>query len=276
LIEPPGKITHGSVKLEGRELVGLRGPEMRRIRGGKISMVFQDPMTALNPVLTIGTQITETILAHQSISASEARRDAIMWLDRVRIPEAKLRMRQYPYELSGGMRQRVLLSMAFALRPAVLIADEPTTALDVTVQSQILDLIDDMRRETGTAVLLVTHDLGVVAERCDRVCVMYAGRVVETAPTQEIFFNPRHPYSQALMACLPEHWHGGGNKGRTLPFLAGQPPKLLSDHVPTGCAFAPRCALVRPKCHAIDPEVTKIGAAEHQVRCIVAQEAAHH
>jgi ABC-type dipeptide/oligopeptide/nickel transport system ATPase component len=200
LVDLPGKTTQGSVRLDGVELLDRSEKEMQRIRGAKIAFVFQDPMTALNPVLTVGQQLTETILAHHKVSSSEARTVAIDWLNRVHIALPEHRFNQYPYELSGGMRQRVMLAIAFSCNPQVIIADEPTTALDVTVQAQILNIISELKSELGTAVLLITHDLSVVAERCDRVVVMYAGQVVEQATTQALFADPKHPYTKALLS----------------------------------------------------------------------------
>jgi ABC-type dipeptide/oligopeptide/nickel transport system ATPase component len=204
LLEPPGRTTRGSVKLDGLELLSLPEREMRSIRGGRIAFVFQDPMTALNPVLTVGCQLTETIRAHEKVSAQQAKDQAMNWLNRVHIALPEHRYHQYPYELSGGMRQRVMLAIAFSCRPEVLIADEPTTSLDVTVQAQILNIIDELKTDLGTAVLLITHDLSVVAERCGRVVVMYAGQIVEQASTQSLFKDPKHYYTRGLLAAVPD------------------------------------------------------------------------
>jgi len=267
LIVPPGKVSQGRVMLDGQDLLALSEAEMRGVRGGRIAIVFQDPMTALNPVLTVGTQIVETIRAHRNISLKEARDEALGWLERVHIPMPERRLRQYPYELSGGMRQRVMLAIAFCCRPEVLIADEPTTALDVTVQAQVLDLMDEMREELGTAVLLITHDLSIVAERADRVAVMYAGQVVEEAPAGTLFAEPKHPYTQALLASLPNVWQER-DEANPLPALPGRPPRLVEGSIPSGCAFTPRCAQATAICSQKPPALISVGA-EHTTRCVL-------
>ena len=264
LIAPPGRIAGGTVRLAGQDLLQLPEKAMRDVRGARIAMVFQDPMTALNPTLTVGEQIVETILAHQKVSRVEARTQALDWLTRVRVSLPDRRMGQYPHELSGGMRQRVLIAIAFSCRPEVLLADEPTTALDVTVQAQILDLMDELKAELGTAVVLITHDLGVVRERCDDVAVMYAGQIVEHAPASELFASPKHPYTQSLLASLPD-WR----RPRTdapLPSLPGQPPSLTA--IPPGCPFAPRCPKRFEPCPTVVPANTPL---EHgrTVRCLL-------
>ena len=268
LIASPGRITGGSVVFDGADLLTLSEKQMRGVRGGRIAMVFQDPMTALNPTLTVGEQIAETILAHQSVSRAEARRQALDWLTRVRVSLPERRMRQYPHELSGGMRQRVMIAIAFSCRPALLLADEPTTALDVTVQAQILDLMDELKAELGTAIMLITHDLGVVRERCDDVAVMYAGQVVEYAPASELFTAPKHPYTQALLASLPD-WRRAAT-GEPLPSLPGQPPPLTA--IPPGCPFAPRCPQRFAPCPSVVPANTRL-EDNRTVRCLRHEEA---
>src|SRR5271156_2475178 len=234
---PPGEIVSGNVMVDGTDLLRLDEAAMRNVRGSKIAMIFQEPMTALNPLLTIGRQIAEMIVLHDKLPRRAARDRAVEMLRHVRIPEPERRAREYPHQMSGGMRQRAMIAMALACRPKILIADEPTTALDVTIQAQILDLIGDLRREFGTAVVLITHDLGVVAETADRVIVMYAGRKVEEAPVRELFANPQHPYMTGLLSSIPRP----GVKGleERLTEIPGIVPPL-SD-LPPGCAFGPRC-----------------------------------
>jgi len=265
LIAPPGRVVGGSVTLDGTDLLALSERQMRGVRGARIAMVFQDPMTALNPTLTVGEQIAETILAHQKVSRAEAWEQALGWLTRVRVSLPERRLRQYPHELSGGMRQRVMLAIAFSCRPEVLLADEPTTALDVTVQAQILDLMDELKAELGTAIVLITHDLGVVRERCANVAVMYAGQIVEYAPALELFTAPKHPYTQSLLASLPD-WR----RPRTntlLPSLPGQPPSLTA--IPPGCPFAPRCPQVFDVCPSVVPANTDLENGTRTVRCLL-------
>ncbi len=264
LIAPPGRIMGGTVRLAGQDLLTLPERQMRDVRGARIAMVFQDPMTALNPTLTVGEQIVETILAHQKVSRAEARVQALEWLTRVRVSLPARRMGQYPHELSGGMRQRVLIAIAFSCRPEVLLADEPTTALDVTVQAQILDLMDELKAEVGTAVVLITHDLGVVRERCDDVAVMYAGQIVEYAPASELFASPKHPYTQSLLASLPD-WRRP-RTSELLPSLPGQPPSLTA--IPPGCPFAPRCPKRFGPCPTVVPANTVLEAGR-TVRCLL-------
>ena len=255
---PPGRIDAGSVKLEGRDLMALDEEAMRQVRGNEISMIFQEPMTSLNPVLTIGDQIAEAVRLHQDVSSAEAWKRAVEMLNLVRIPEPVQRAREYPHQLSGGMRQRAMIAMALACNPKVLIADEPTTALDVTIQAQILDLIVKLQEERGTAVILITHDLGVVAETAHRVVVMYAGRKIEEAPVEELFDRPLHPYTHGLMASVPRLAVLAGGEasekaevGR-LQEIPGMVPALTA--LPPGCAFAPRCAHADDICHATYPE----------------------
>jgi peptide/nickel transport system ATP-binding protein len=247
--DPPGRIVGGSVKLDGRDLLALDERAMRGVRGKDISMIFQEPMTSLNPVMTIGNQIAEALLLHEGLSRPDALRRAVEILKLVRIPEPEQRLREYPHQLSGGMRQRVMIAMALACNPKVLLADEPTTALDVTIQAQILDIILDLQKKLGTAVILITHDLGVVAETAQRVIVMYAGRKVEEALVGELFARPLHPYTHGLMASIPrlELMRGGtGETKRRLEEIKGIVPALTN--LPSGCTFAPRCPFAIDKC----------------------------
>ncbi|HET9578365.1 MAG TPA: ABC transporter ATP-binding protein [Usitatibacter sp.] len=242
IASPPGRTVGGRVMFEGRDLLALPMPEMRGIRGDAISMIFQEPMTSLNPVLTIGRQISEVLTLHRGLSREDAGRRAIEMLRLVHIPEAERRIGQYPHELSGGMRQRVMIAMALACEPRLLIADEPTTALDVTIQAQILDLMRELKSRTGAAIVLITHDLGVVAEMAQRVVVMYAGRKVEEAPVAELFARPRHPYTRGLLDSMPKL----GLRGRRLTEIPGTVPSLM-EPIP-GCTFAPRCPFATQQC----------------------------
>jgi peptide/nickel transport system ATP-binding protein len=260
LVPPPGRITSGAILLQGSNLLELPDQEMRMIRGSRISMVFQEPMTSLNPVLRIGDQVTEPLILHRRLSRSDAADQAVGLLHSVGIPSAGERMRDYPHQLSGGMRQRVMIAMALACNPALLIADEPTTALDVTIQAQILELIGTLSSSTHMGVLLITHDLGIVAERSDHTCVMYAGRIVEECPTRELFSDPRHPYTLALLASLPQN----SEPGRPLNTIAGQAPGLTAT-LP-GCGFCLRCPAARPECRRDTPPLREI-APGHSVRC---------
>jgi peptide/nickel transport system ATP-binding protein len=250
----------GAVRLSGQELLGLAPDEMRRLRGGDVAMIFQEPMTSLNPAFTAGDQVAEAIRAHRPVSKAEAARDAVAMLETVRIPDAARRARQYPHEMSGGMRQRVMIAMALACRPKLLIADEPTTALDVTVQAQILALLDDLKRETGTAVLLITHDLGVVADHADRVAVMYAGRIVEEAPAEQLFARPEHPYTIGLLGARPS----AATPSARLASIEGTVPDLRNP--PQGCRFAPRCPFRIARCEVEAPALRAIGS-DHGVAC---------
>lgn len=241
LLPEPGRVTRGAIRLNGDNLLQIPEKAMRQVRGGRIAMVFQDPMTSLNPVFTVGEQIAEAVRVHREMRGRAAWNEAVESLRRVHIAEPERRARQYPHELSGGMRQRVMIALALACRPDVLLADEPTTALDVTVQAQILALIRELQQTEGMAVLLITHDLGVVAETCDRVLVMYAGRVMETADAQTLFARPAHPYTQGLLQSLPESAPPGATR---LSFIPGQPPS--QPGAVTGCPFRARCPRVMP------------------------------
>jgi peptide/nickel transport system ATP-binding protein len=249
---PPAKNVSGQIRFEGRDLLTLDMEELRQIRGNAISMIFQEPMTSLNPVLTIGRQIAETLMLHQGMNQAQATARAVEMLKLVQIPEAERRVKQYPHQLSGGMRQRVMIAMALSCNPKLLIADEPTTALDVTIQAQILDLMRDLKARLGTAIILITHDLGVVAEMAERVVVMYAGRMVEQAPVADLFRKPRHPYTRGLMASIP---HLGSSLASDAPprlsEISGIVPSL-ADELP-GCAFADRCSFVTERCRRETP-----------------------
>ena len=252
--DPPGRIIGGRVTLDGRDLLDLDEAEMRLVRGNDISMIFQEPMTSLNPVLTIGYQIAEALILHRDLSRTEALSRAVEMLDMMRIPEPAQRAREYPHQLSGGMRQRAMIAMALACNPKVLIADEPTTALDVTIQAQILDLIVRLQQELGTAVILITHDLGVVAETTQRIIVMYAGRKVEEADVVPLFSNPMHPYTHGLMASVPRLAIMSGEDAAAaerLEEIPGIVPPL--NNLPPGCAFAPRCRFADDRCRAEYP-----------------------
>jgi peptide/nickel transport system ATP-binding protein len=259
LLPPRGRIAAGSVRLDGRELVGLSQAALAGVRGRQMAMVSQDPAAALNPVMTIGRQVAEALTLHGA-SMPAARAEARRLLDRVGIAHAAARMANYPHELSGGMNQRAMIAMAIACRPRLLIADEPTTALDVTIQAQILDLLRDLQAEFGMALLLVTHDLGVVAEMADTVAVMYAGRVVEQAPCAALFAHPAHPYAGGLIACLPRI----ERDVMPMPIPGVVPPP---GRLPPGCAFAPRCGRAAPECAIVSPPLGLVGAA-HRAACL--------
>jgi peptide/nickel transport system ATP-binding protein len=253
--DPPGRIVAGSVKLDGVDLLALDDESMRSVRGKDIAMIFQEPMTSLNPVLTIGSQIAEAILLHEKINRRQAWEKAVDMLRLARIPEPEQRASEYPHQLSGGMRQRAMIAMALACNPKVLVADEPTTALDVTIQAQILDIILDLQNKLGTAVLLITHDLGVVAETAHRVIVMYAGRKVEEASVEQLFARPQHPYTHGLMGSIPRLplMRGeGANDAERLQEIPGAVPAL--SNLPAGCVFAPRCAHAEDHCRARYPD----------------------
>ena len=260
--QPPGRIVAGHIYFAGADLLTLSERDMRDVRGKRIAMIFQDPMTSLNPYLRVGRQLTEVLERHEGASRRTARARALEMLERVGIPAPTQRIDSYPHELSGGMRQRVMIAMALLCRPAILLADEPTTALDVTVQAQILDLVRGLRQEYGTAVVLVTHDLGVVAGVADEVAVMYAGRIVEQAAVAALFAAPRHPYTRALLASRPGLVR---ERGRLLP-IPGRPPEPNSLH--GGCAFAPRCTHALDVCRAEFPAQREVGPA-HQLHCWV-------
>lgn len=233
---PPARIKGGSIVLDGMDIVGASEKDMQKIRGREVSMIFQDPMTCLNPTMQVGKQIVEAIRHHRKLNKEEAQAEAIKYLNMVNIPNAETRAKQYPHEFSGGMRQRAMIAMALSCSPKLLIADEPTTALDVTIQAQIMDLLQDIKNNTNTAIILITHDLGVVASMADRVAVMYAGKVVETGTSKEIFYNNKHPYTQALLKSLPAL---DADRSEKLVSIPGTPPDLLAP--PVGCAFAARC-----------------------------------
>jgi len=260
LLEKNGRITAGHVWFRDRDLVALTEEEMRDVRGNDVSMIFQEPMTALNPVYTCGDQIAEAVRLHEKVEPKAAFDRAIEVLRLVGISDPKRRAKQYPHELSGGMRQRVMIAMALSTNPELLIADEPTTALDVTIQAQILRLMRNLKGEFGSAILLITHDLGVVAEMCDSVAVMYAGRIVEQAPTTELFTNPKHPYTQGLLASIPRL----GKKQDRLHVITGSVPNPLA--LPPGCAFRPRCPVKAPRSESEIPPLKAVGA-DHLVAC---------
>ena len=268
---PPGDIAGGEIRFQGENLLEKSVREMEDIRGNHISMIFQEPLTALNPVFSVEFQLVEGISRHRQIERQEARERALDMLNKVGIPDAKTRLRAYPHELSGGMRQRVMIAMALACEPKLLIADEPTTALDVTIQAQILDLLRRLRDETGTAIMMITHDLGVIAEMADRVAVMYAGEVVETAPVRDIFRNTSHPYSLGLLDSLPKMT---GQRGR-LRTISGMVPSLAK--LPGGCRFAPRCRFATDRCRKEKPSLVQLPEDErrgviHQARCFYAEQ----
>src|SRR4030095_7505259 len=265
---PPasGRIVAGSIRFDGQELLALRPAQMRAIRGNRISMIFQEPMTSLNPVMTVGDQIAESLALHQHLPRRAALNRAVEMLTLVKIPEARRRAGEYPHQLSGGMRQRVMIAIAMACTPALLIADEPTTALDVTIQAQILDLMLEMKARTGAAVMLITHDLGVIAETAQRVVVMYAGRKVEEAPVKALFAHPRHPYTRGLMASIPRLNRAPeeSTRPRRLTEIPGVVPSLIG--MAEGCTFAPRCPYASEQCRvAFPPEIE--AAPGHFVSC---------
>jgi len=258
---PPGRITSGSAKLLGRELIGLSAREINRVRGADIGMIFQDPMTSLNPTMRVGDQIAETLIAHRGMSKKDAFNRAITLLDRTRIPAAKQRVKQYPFEFSGGMLQRVMIAMSLACKPALLIADEPTTALDVTIQNQVLELMKEIQQEEGMAIVLITHDLGVVARMADNVAVMYAGKVVEAGSVDDIFYRSAHPYTLGLKAAMPSAKRGNHD---TLVAIPGSPPDLFA--IPRGCAYAERCPNAMNVCASQDPDTFSC-SDQHYARC---------
>jgi oligopeptide transport system ATP-binding protein len=257
---PPGEIMAGSVMFENQDLLKISADELRHVRGGKIGFIFQDPMTSLNPVLTVGNQITESLRLHTGSSKKEAKETAADLLDLVGLPDARQRLKAYPHELSGGMRQRVMIAVALACSPKVIIADEPTTALDVTIQAQIIEIVRDLREKLGTSLIWITHDLGVVAGLADRVAVMYGGKIVEEADVNDLYAKPQHPYTQGLLESLPRL----DQKGQELLSIKGQPPSLYSP--PTGCSFAPRCPHAYDRCLNEVPVLQDLGL-NHKVAC---------
>jgi oligopeptide/dipeptide ABC transporter ATP-binding protein len=262
--DPPGRIAAGEIRFEGTDLLALGEAEIQAVRGNRIAMIFQEPMTSLNPIFTIGYQIAEAVRRHRKASRREARDAAAAMLQSVGIPDPLRRLREYPHQMSGGMRQRAMIAMALSCRPSVLIADEPTTALDVTIQAQILELIDTLKRETGAAVLFVTHDLGVIAEIADTVAVMYTGKIVEYGGGDDLFARPLHPYTQGLMASIPKI-HEPVPEGRVLPSIPGRVPGLLD--LPEGCAFRNRCDRAFDRCRENPPLFEP--SEGHRVRCFL-------
>lgn len=261
LLSYPGKIVDGSIKFEGKELVTIPDDQMQKIRGNEISMIFQDPMTSLNPVYTIGNQIMEPLMWHQRLSREGASKKAVEMLSLVGIPSPEKRIDQYPHEFSGGMRQRAMIAMALSCQPKLLIADEPTTALDVTIQAQMLELMKDLRDKLNTSIILITHDLGVVAEVCSRILVMYGGVIVEQGTTKDIFYNPKHPYTWGLLKSIPKA--ETDEKERLVP-IEGQPPDLLNP--PAGCPFCARCDYAMRICAEAPPQYTEI-SNQHKAAC---------
>jgi len=263
LLEPPGRIAGGEVRLEGQRIDDLPLDQLRRIRGRRIGAIFQDPLTSLNPLYTVGEQITETILTHLEVSPGEARERALGLLREVGIPAPESRIDHYPHQFSGGMRQRVVIALALCAEPRLIIADEPTTALDVSIQAQIIQLLKRLAREHGTAVMLITHDMGVIAETADRVAVMYAGRIAEIGPVREVIHAPKHPYTVGLMGSIPKLGAGGGKKHMRLAQIEGSMPRL--NAIPTGCAFNPRCPKRMERCVNERPVLATAGT--NQTAC---------
>jgi oligopeptide transport system ATP-binding protein len=260
---PPGRIAGGSIRFDGQELLSLSEPAMRAIRGNQIAMIFQEPMSALNPSIQIGRQIAEPLTVHRGLSWNRAIEQATSLLDRVRVPDAARRINAWPHQFSGGMRQRAMIAMALACAPRLLIADEPTTALDVTVQAQILDRLKDFTHDSGLALILITHNMGIVARYADRIAVMYGGRIIESGSTRDIFEQPAHPYTEALMASVPRLDSTAKSK---LFAIEGNPPDLAA--LPVGCAFAPRCGRSFGACRTIRPTLTEV-AADHHAACLL-------
>jgi oligopeptide/dipeptide ABC transporter ATP-binding protein len=266
LVPPPGRITGGSIRLDGRELVGCSEKELRAVRGGRIGLIFQEPGAALNPVLPIGVQIVEAIRAHHRLDRAAARRRAIELLGRLALPDPERRLAEYPHQLSGGQRQRALVAIALAAGPDLLLADEPTTALDVTVQAQVLEMFKALRHDLGLGILLITHDLAVLAETCDRLAVVYAGQVVEQGSVREVFARPLHPYTRGLLASVPRL--GEPAARGELPSIPGQVPSPLRR--PPGCAFHPRCAERRPECSSEEPKLVELEPGR-SARCVLVE-----
>jgi oligopeptide/dipeptide ABC transporter ATP-binding protein len=264
LVPPPGQIVSGRIIFNGRDLLGLRGEQMRTLRGSEIAMIFQDPMSSLNPVFTVGSQIAEAVELHEGLGRRESWAKAVAMMEQVKIPDAQRRATDYPHQLSGGMRQRVMIAMALSCKPELLIADEPTTALDVTIQAEILDLLRGLKDDFDLSMLLITHDLGVVAETADRVAVMYAGQVVEEAPVREIFKEPKHPYTEGLLRSAPRLTEEGLRQHR-LETIEGNVPNLLA--LPPGCSFAPRCHYAIAECAAGEIPLLAVNES-HASRCI--------
>ncbi|MFD9392896.1 ABC transporter ATP-binding protein [Streptomyces sp. NPDC060000] len=253
---PPGRITGGEILFRGQDLLRLKEEERRKVRGAEMAMIFQDALSSLNPVLPVGDQLGEMFVVHRGMSRKEARDKAVELMDRVRIPGARERVRDYPHQFSGGMRQRIMIAMAMALEPALIIADEPTTALDVTVQAQVMDLLAELQREYRMGLILITHDLGVVADVADRIAVMYAGRIVESAPVHDIYKAPAHPYTRGLLDSIPRLDH----KGRELYAIKGLPPNLMN--IPPGCAFNPRCPMAQDVCRTDVPPLYAVDGVD--------------
>ncbi len=261
---PPGRVVSGHIRLQGQELLELDDRAMRRIRGSRISMIFQEPMTALNPVFRVGNQMIDVLRRHQNLTRRQARAAAIEMLAKVGIPAPERRINDYPHQLSGGMRQRVMIAMALSCSPQLLVADEPTTALDVTTQAQVLELMNGLQQEFGMAMILITHDLGVVAKSCSEAVVMYSGKVVEQAPVTELFERPRHPYTSGLLASIPRV---RDEQLKQLPVIEGMVPDPL--HLPAGCRFAERCDKANQQCLLSQPQLKAIGHAHGKVACYV-------
>ncbi|MFD9630893.1 ABC transporter ATP-binding protein [Streptomyces violascens] len=257
---PPGRIAGGEILFQGKDLLKLKEDERRKIRGSEMAMIFQDALSSLNPVLSVGDQLSEMFTVHRGMSRKDGKAKAVELMDRVRIPAAKERVGQYPHQFSGGMRQRIMIAMAMALEPSLIIADEPTTALDVTVQAQVMDLLAELQRELNMGLILITHDLGVVADVADKIAVMYAGRIVEQAPVHDIYKRPAHPYTKGLLESIPRL----DQKGQELYAIKGLPPNLM--HIPQGCAFNPRCPMAQDVCRTDVPPLFDV-AARRQSAC---------
>jgi len=268
LVPPPGRIVSGRIIYKGRDLMTLSEREVRRVRGREIALIFQEPSTALNPVFTVGYQIAEGLIVHKMMKRKEALREAVRLMEVVRIPDPGRRAGEYPHQMSGGMRQRVMIAMALACRPSLLVADEPTTALDVTIQAEILDLLRSLKREFRLSLILISHNLGVIAETADRIAVMYAGRIVEEAPAHDLFASPKHPYTAGLLRSIPRLGEAGpedGGRKKRLAAIEGSVPDLTM--LPPGCAFGPRCPDVMPECRERVPGLRPLAAAGRAVAC---------